>query len=234
MKKYFLIFYVVILTACVSSTPSSLTDQRAQTDTILAFQGIKISEPIDSVLYSKLIKSFPVKLYDSDRKEYIMTEMNINGRYRVEPSQEIVHSLCLKGKLNDALNNSSFLGFVSLYEEHYGPFSYYQRLNRDGEIMGSFPVGDNGELTCEPGKLNDALTDFIEYKDSKQYKYNFVWEWNNQSIILSYYLDDSLSNASVTYLDTGYAVRKAEIEKMKEQKEEEDMKVDKALENQQI
>lgn len=224
--------FVVFIVSCSSNSKQqgkSLSEQRAETDTVLAFQGIRISDPLDSAKYAQLISNGPITLYDKDKNSFTMTNLVINDNV-VYPG-DVVHSLCLKGNIEKYYD---FLSFICLYEESYGCFSFYQRLKQDGEKMGTFPIGKISSLSGEPYTRMDAVSDFIKYNESNTYKYDFIWEWNNQTIILSFNPQISPLNSSVTYLDTGYSQRQAEEEVNKMLKEAEEREINEAREKQQI
>ncbi len=230
MKYSIYIILLGILVACNNPKQQgkSLAEERAETDTILAFQGIKISEPLDSSLYAKLTENGPIILYDKDKNSFALTSVTINDN--VAYPDEVVHSLCLKGNFGKYYD---FLSFICLYEESYGCFSYYQRLKQNGEKMGTFPIGKISQRSGEPWTRMDAISDFVQYGDTDQYKYDFVWEWRNQTIILSYNPQYN-PNSSVTYLDTGYEQRQAEEEVQKMLKDAKEREIDAARSRQQI
>lgn len=224
----------MLLAACntnIQQQSKSLSQQRAESDTILAFQGIIISEPLDSVRYLELINNRPIKLYREDKTSFTFSDVIINGVNNVGYPGDVVHSLSLKGDIGKFYD---FLSFVCMYEESYGCFSYYQRLNQNDKKMGTFYIGEISELNKKPWTRMDAVSDFIEHAESNLYKYIFVWEWNNQTIVLSYNPSDTLQNSSVSYFDTGFAERQAEEETMKMLKEAEERDIEKAREQQQI
>lgn len=97
MKYSIYIILLGILVACNNPKQQgkSLAEERAETDTILAFQGIKISELLDSALYAKLTENGPIILYDKDKNSFALTTVTINDN--VAYLDEVVHSLCLKG-----------------------------------------------------------------------------------------------------------------------------------------
>ena len=99
--------------------------------------------------------------------------------------------------------------------------------------MGTFPIGKISQRSGEPWTRMDAISDFVQFGDSDQYKYDFVWEWRNQTIILSYNPQYN-PNSSVTYLDTGYDQRQAEKEVKKMLKEAREREIDAARKRQQI
>lgn len=242
MKKYiftFLFLSVILiaatlLAACNANTQQqskSLSEQRAESDTILAFQGIRISEPLDSARYFALVNNRPVKLYREDKTSFAFSDVILNGACNVGYPGDVVHSLCLKGNIDKYYD---FLSFICLYEESYGCFSYYQRLNQNDEKMGTFYIGKISKLNEKPWTRMDAVSDFIEHAESSLYKYIFVWEWNNQTIVLSYNPNETLQNSSVSYFDTGFAERQAEEETQKMLKDAEERDIEKARKQQQI
>ena len=206
-----------------------MAEIRAESDTTLAFQGIKIGEQLDSARYAELIGNGPIILYDKDKKAFTMTSVAINDA--VTYPGEIVHSLLLEGNIDKYYD---FLSFICLYEESYGCFSYYQRLKQDGEKMGTFPIGKISSLTGKPYTRMDAVSDFIKFNDSNLYRYDFIWEWNNQTIVLSFNPKQSQLNSSVKYLDTGYSQRQAEEEVQQMLKDAEERKINAARNKQQI
>lgn len=232
MKKYLFVAIITFIAACNSNTQQkvkSASERRAETDTTLIFQGIKIAEPLDSACYAELISNGPIKLYRKDGSSFTFTHLTINDDI-IYPG-EIVHSLCIEGRIDKFYD---FLSFICLYEESYGCFSYYQRLKQNGEKMGTFPIGKVSKLSGKAWTRTDAVSDFVEYGDSPQYKYDFIWEWNNQTIKLSYNPSTTQLNSSVTYFDTGFADREAEEYTQQMLKESEERQVEEARSRQQI
>ena len=234
MKKILFLFVLTLLYACSSNTqqqtPSS-SELRAETDTILAFQGIRISEPLDSLGYAYLMNNRPYKLYRKDKSSVTLSDFVINGTFNIANLGDTIHTLSLKGY---QAHYHDFLTYICLYEDSYGCFSYYQRLNQNDESMGTFPIGKISKLSGKPYERMDAMTDFVKYGDSHLYKYNFVWEWNNQTIVLSYNPNITLLNSSITYFDKGYADKKEEQELQKRLKKAEEKKIEESLQKQQI
>lgn len=234
MKKVLFLFVLTLLYACSSNTqqqtPSS-SELRAETDTILAFQGIRISEPLDSLGYAYLMNNRPYKLYRKDKSSVTLSDFVINGTFNIANLGDTIHTLSLKGY---QAHYHDFLTYICLYEDSYGCFSYYQRLNQNDESMGTFPIGKISKLSGKPYERMDAMTDFVKYGDSHLYKYNFVWEWNNQTIVLSYNPNITLLNSSITYFDKGYADKKEEQELQKRLKKAEEKKIEESLQKQQI
>ena len=268
-EKLIITLATILLISCNEKTQleTSFIEQRAETDTIISFQGIKVSEPLDSALYSELVNNCPIVLYNKSKKALTFTEIVINGEYDpafpgdithsvsfdedtkgvlgslvsdpvlgsfvIDPVTpgEIVHSLSLQSAFDNYL---SIIDIISLYQEKYGSFSYYLRLKQEKKKMGSFPIGEMSEVKGRPYKQIDAFSDFVEYVKSTRYKFIFVWEWNNQSIVISYNPDESELNTTISYLDTGYATRHAEEELEKAQKEEDERRIEEAYNHQQI
>lgn len=232
LPSLILLSLAVIFASCSQKSNqqgNSLAEQRAETDTILAFQGIRISEPLDSARYAELIGNGAIVLYDKDKNAFTMTNVVINGD--VAYPGDIVHSLSLKGYIEKYYD---FLSFICLYEESYGCFSYYQRLKQDGEKMGTFPIGKVSSLSGKPYTRMDAVSDFIKFNDTNLYRYDFIWEWNNQTIVLSFNPQSSQLNSSVTYFDTGFSQRQAEEEVQQMLKDAEERDIDAARNKQQI
>lgn len=231
-KTYLLLFAVFLLAACNGKGPKkTLTEQRAETDTTLVFQGIRIGEQLDSVHYSEFLKSFPVKLYDEDKKSFLLTDVAINDEDGFFSPGDVVHSLCMMGRIEKYWD---FLSFICLYEESYDCFSYFLRVNQAGERMGSLTVGEKSELSGKAWTRMDAIDDLLRFGESEEYTFYYVWEWNNQSIALSFHPGDSPLNVSVTYTDEGFAARQAEKEAQQRQKDSKDREIEKARKRQQI
>ena len=230
----FCIVAVLFLASCESrrqQVGNSFTEKRAKTDTTLVFQGIRISEPLDSAKYADLMNSYPITLYDRNKDAYIFTDVLINDESNLTYPGEVVHSLCLMGQIDKFYN---YLCFIGLYEDKYGCFSYYLRFNQNDERMGSFPIGKVNQLSGKAWTRQDAIGDFLEYAQSDTYKYIFVWEWKNQSIELSFNPNLPQLNSSVTYRDTGFELRHAEEETQKMLKDAEEREIEKTRSKQQI
>lgn len=231
---FFCIVAVCFIVSCDSrkqQAGSSLTEKRAKTDTTLVFQGIRISEPLDSAKYADLMNSCPITLYDRTKGAYVFTEILINEESNLAYQGEVVHSLCLKGQIDKFYN---YLSFIGLYEDKYGCFSYYQRLNQNDEKMGSFFIGKESQQSGKAWTRQDAINDFLEYAQSDTYQFFFVWEWKNQKIVLYFNPKLMQLNSSVTYYDTGYELRHAEEETQKMLKDAEERKIEEARSQQQI
>ena len=155
---------------------------------------------------------------------------DLDNYLEIDPvtSGDTVHSICLQGYLGKELD---FFGLISLYEESYGSFSYYKRLSQKNETLCTMKIGEMRDPNGAPYKKIDAISDL--YKSFGD-KYMFVWEWRNQSLVLSYNPSESSLNTTISYLDTGYATRQAEIDKKQKQKEDEEQQIDKLREHQQI
>lgn len=162
---------------------------------------------------------------------FTFTDLTINDDYVTTYPGEEVHTLCLKGSIEKYWD---FLSFVCLYEENYDCFSYYQRLNPEGKRMGSFPIGKVSTLTGKPYERKDAVSDFVKYAGSSHYTFDFVWEWNNQTIVLTYDNGIQHLNSTVTYSDTGFADRQAEEEVQRMLQESEQRDIEDARSRQQI
>ena len=208
-----------------------MIEKRTKTDTTLVFQGIKISEPLDSAMYADLMNSRPITLYDRTKDAYTFTVVSINGESNLIYPGETVHSLCLLGQIDKYYD---YISLIGLYEDKYGCFSYYQRLNQDNESMGLIPIGKENQLRGKAYTRQDAMNDFLEYAKSDTYWYLFVWEWKNQKIVLSFNPKHLQLNSSVTYDDTGYELRHAEEETQKMLKDAEERKIEEARNKQQI
>lgn len=234
MKKVLLcIITGLLLVSCNSNKQQgkSLSEQRAERDTVLVFQGIRISEPLDSACLANLMNSRPITLYDRTKDAYTFTSVSINGESSLIYPGETVHSLCLMGQIDKFYD---YLSFIGLYEDKYGCFSYYQRLNQDNESMGLIPIGKVSQQSGKTWTRQDAINDFLEYAQSDNYQYIFVWEWKNQKIVLSYNPNQMQLNSSVAYYDTGYELRHAEEETQKMLKDAEEREIEEARSQQQI
>ena len=231
MKALYLLS-MLFLVACnprLQQQEKSLSEQRAETDTVLAFQGIRISEPLDSARYYELVKDLPVKLYTESKDEFTFDIVQINDG-TAYPG-DIVHRLSLQGNVDKSYN---FLHLIGLYVDNYGDFSYYQRLDQEGEAMGTFPLGEKSELSGKPWTYQDAMNDFMEHWNSTLYQFVFVWEWKNQSVILLYNPHELSLNSSVIYLDDGFTTRQAEEKRKQRLKEAEERQIEEAIKRQQI
>ena len=234
MKNILFLFVLILLYACNSNTEQQsllLSEQRAKTDTILAFQGIRISEPLDSLGYAYLMNNRPYKLYRKDKSSITLSDFVINGTFNIANLGDTIHILSLRGY---QAHYHDFLTYICLYEDSYGCFSYYQRLNQNDESMGTFPICKMSKLSGKPYERMDAMTDFVKYGDSHLYKYNFVWEWNNQTIVLTYNPNISFLNSSITYFDKGYADKEAEQKLQKQLKKAKEKEIEESLNKQQI
>ncbi len=231
--KSICILAVLFLAACnprSQQNEKSFSQQRAETDTVLAFQGIRISEPLDFARYEELINNLPVILYRENRDSFTFPTILINGLNNAQPG-DIVHSLSIYGQIDKYYD---YLSFFCMYEDNYGCFSFYKRFNQNDECMGTFHIGEKSKYSDKTWTRQDAVNDFLEYGNSSSYKFLFVWEWKNQTIILSYNPRETFSNHSVTYLDKGYAQRKDEEERKQRLKDAEERQIDDAIRRQQI
>jgi len=223
---------ILFLIACnprLQHKEKSLSEQRAETDTVLAFQGVRISEPLDSVRYHELVKDLPVKLYTKNKDEFTFDIVKINDGTAYYG--DIVHRLYLQGNVD---RSYKFITLIGLYVDNYGDFSYYQRLDQEGEAMGTFPLGEKSELSGKPWTYQDAMNDFMDHWYSTSYQFVFVWEWKNQSVVLSYKPHEISLNSSVTYLDDGFTARQTEKEREQRLKEADERKIEEVLKHQQI
>lgn len=234
MKK---ILYIIMALATLSCNNNrngqekGLCELRAEKDTVLAFQGIKISEPLDSIKYEEVRSSIPITLYDKDNKAFKFTSMSINNSEYATYPGVTVEKICLLGQIDKYWD---FLSLICLYEDSYGCFSYLKRYNQKGETMGSFPIGKVSQLTGKPWTRMDAVSDLIEYGESSLYEFTIVWEWKNQSIILYYNPGSSILNTTILYENVGFEQRQANEEKQKMLQESEQEKINNARRNQQI
>ena len=231
------LFFLSIIFSCSAGNVQkgeTEAEIRAKKDTALSFQGIMLGEPLDTARYSELWNGLPLKLYTSNNEELNFTKFSVDTLASWTDSHN-VNGINIS---NDETQPFYTMSIVALYEEQYGCFSYYERRKLStNESSGILRIGENNPRTNKPYIRIDAVNSFFENRqllDADDYVYDFVWEWNNQSIIVRSMPRLSGHRSSVYYVNRGYKQRMEEQEALKKEKQEEENRKTEAKAKQQI
>lgn len=218
MKKLFYIFISIMICSCAGNNTKeekSIAKLRAEKDTTLVFQGIEIGKPLDTAKFNALFNSMPMKLYNSKKEEFVFDHISVDT-VASWSDNKCVYDISVR---NDDTSEFFIVNLISMYEEKYGCFSYYEAKKHfieSGDIMRM------GDPNIEKGEgvyqRIDAINKYFETRhllDGDDFMYSFVWEWKNRHIRISCCPAGALRGTTIVYFNDGFEQR------VKESKEKE-------------
>ena len=207
MKKLLFVFIVgmMALTSCNGGKSDGQLEEidtialRAQTDTILSFNGVSLGDTV-------LIKD----TLDLDGKDIELATANtklqvryyFNGDYLDYPKPEYLVS----GIYIDA-NYGDVKELLDLYISRYGKFSYYKQAY-------------DTPITTFDDKVDSLSRSSFLTKFYKNPQGTFVWEWANCSI--QFEITEYVS-IQISYVSEGYNKRMEEEKQLREQAQNQDI-----------
>lgn len=240
MKHLSFIFLFALLISCSGNKPKeevkTSAQLRAETDTTLVFQGIELGQPLDTAKFNALQASLPMKLYNSENKEFTFIRLEVDT-LAIDTDSHNVQSVSVYNLCSDEFYPISL---VSFYEEKYGLFSYYEALKGGIKSYGKMFMGEKNVRKGEGAYQRiDAVNNYFEirhFPEGDDFEYRFVWEWKNQRILIKCY--PKWSRTTIMYENCGYEKRiksesdsKAAAEKAEQEKNQ---AIEEAKEKQQI
>lgn len=207
MKKLLFVFIVgmMALTSCNGGKSDGQLEEidtialRAQTDTILSFNGVSLG---DTVLIKDTLdlEGKDIELATANTK--LQVRYYFNGDYLDYPKPEYLVS----GIYIDA-NYGDVKELLDLYISRYGKFSYYKQAY-------------DTPITTFDDKVDSLSRSSFLTKFYKNPQGTFVWEWANCSI--QFEITEYVS-IQISYVSEGYNKRMEEEKQLREQAQNQDI-----------
>lgn len=204
MKKllFAIIVGVIALASCNDGKNEGQQEEidtialRAQTDTILSFNGINLG---DTIVFKDSTEEDTKYIELATANTKMQVCYWCDGNYFYDPKPAMVVS-----EIHVTSNPENTKELLDLYMSHYGKISYYKQ-------------GYNTPITTFDEKVDSLSQSSFLTRFYENLKGSFVWEWANCSVRFEI---NNFGKIEISYFSEGYNKRKEEEKQLKKRSSE--------------